>query len=210
MTEKTADFIVKMQRERAELTDRIAKLDAVLSGLSALYPDLVAPDRPAQTMVTPPTGKEASVLTSDPDVVKADRRVPAKYLARDILNKRQGDWQTVDDITSEARRLGWGAEYDRPEAVMRTALRRMATSGRYGVERRRLDGRSWEYSVGTDVPIDDTPQNAENAVSAALSVVPTHDSPEGGEANGTGDHRDHDPREGHRDHFGGAPSVVEG
>lgn len=55
-------------------------------------------------------------------------------------------------------------------------------------------------------------QNAESpALTTGLSVVPDPDSPEGGEANGTGDHRDHDLREDGRDHSGGgAPAVVGG
>ncbi len=54
------------------------------------------------------------------------------------------------------------------------------------------------------------PTNAESPAATGLSVVPDHAPPEGGEANGTGDHRDHDPHQGHRDHVGGAPSIAEG
>lgn len=51
--------------------------------------------------------------------------------------------------------------------------------------------------------------DAESAAATALSVLPTRPL-EGGEADGTGDHRDLDPHQGHRDHSGGAPAVVGG
>jgi hypothetical protein len=193
-------LISQVRRDREDMVRRIAKFDAVLTDLAALYPDAFVDSDP----VTDQTN-HIDVPETQPARVKTDvaprtfGRGVTSAVITDVLRDAAGSWLTVEQVTEQALSRGWGVGLDDPASVLRTALRRAVQSG--SAARRDSQGRGYEYA---------TPTNAESPAATGLSVVPDHDSPEGGEADGTGDHRDHDPHQGHRDHAGGAPSVVEG
>ncbi len=91
---------------------------------------------------------------------------------------------------------GWTTDARSPENSVSAILSRLARAGQ--LERRRRGRYAVPRSTNAESPAVDA---------AGLSVVTIHDSSEGGDADGTGDHRDHDPSQGHRDHAGGAPAV---
>lgn len=198
MTPQAAhEFLAEVRRDRDALVQKVAELDALISGILAYYPADASGGPGTSVAPEPKTTRSASPARS-----LGPRRGETKELLTAILETFQGRWLTALDVAVHARERGWGDDLPDPLAVVKTSLRRMESDPRTEVERMPEDhGRGYLYRI---------PSNAESAVPAALSVVPIRIPMEGGEADGTGDHRDHDPNQGHRDHAGGAPSVAEG
>lgn len=192
--------LARYQAQLATIQQKVAGLTKVVEGLRVLDPDLgngAQHDDGAGPSIS--VGGE---LRHSADGATADSSADHRLSIMSVIRTAETFMSTQEIV--DAMILGGFIEDDRETAeAVRKVVSRMASAGQLVRERR--DGRSYNYGLPSMAP-----QNAESPAGTGLSVVPAHDSPEGGEAYGTGDHRDHDSRERDSDHFGGAPSVVEG
>lgn len=168
MTEATRTFINQVRAERAELADRLARLEDVLSGLAKLYPDLFVSE---SRTTDQPQAEQQTASSSKP----GGRSTPAKYVLRDFLTKVPGQRLTIETIAADITSSGWGGEYPDPSAVLRTAARRLSDTREFGVQREKRDGRSYVYWIDADGPY-----NAESPAVAGLSGA-TEPTVEGGD-----------------------------
>ncbi len=198
--EKTADLVAELKTERESLHRRVEQIDAVLTGLSALYPELVANEGQQVAAASATNGRSGPTGADRQRRSQGGSGIATKDVVEQILREQAGAAVSVEHLAQQAKGRGWGDGLDSPVGVIRTAARRLADSEYSSVQRERRDGRTWLYFI---------PMNAESPAADTAGLSDLSDDP-GEEVipDGNPAHRDLGPSSGgwlDRGHDHGAP-----